>query len=134
MSNNAPFAYEGLDRTIHERARLAILTSLIAMNGPVSFHDLKKACGLTDGNLSRHLQVLQEAGLIEIDKQFEGVRPLTTVFLTEDGRRRFLDYLEILEQVVKDAAHAAKNTKNVRPSSLKSVPPKKGFLSKKAPV
>ena len=64
----ARFAYEGLDRVIHERARLSILTSLIAHSKGLLFGDLKQLCGLTDGNLSRHLQVLQEAGLVEIAK------------------------------------------------------------------
>src|SRR5262249_53123917 len=57
----APFAYEGLDRVIHEKARLGILTSLMAHPKGLAFADLKQLCGLTDGNLSRHLQVLEEA-------------------------------------------------------------------------
>ncbi|HEY4252864.1 MAG TPA: transcriptional regulator [Roseomonas sp.] len=103
----APFAYEGLDRTIHEKARLGVLTSLAGHPRGLSFADLKQLCGLTDGNLSRHLQVLQEAGLVDIAKTFEGVRPLTTCRMTPDGRRRFLDYLAVLERVVRDAAKAA---------------------------
>ena len=62
------FAYEGLDRVIHEKARLGVLTSLIAHPKGLIFADLKRLCGLTDGNLSRHLQVLQEAGLVDIVK------------------------------------------------------------------
>ena len=65
----APFAYEGLDRVIHEKARLGILTSLIAHPRGLAFADLKQLCGLTDGNLSRHLQVLQESALVEVDKR-----------------------------------------------------------------
>ena len=61
----APFAYEGLDRVIHERARLGVLTSLIGHPKGLVFGDLRRLCGLTDGNLSRHLHVLQEAGLVE---------------------------------------------------------------------
>jgi DNA-binding transcriptional ArsR family regulator len=104
----APFAYEGLDRVIHERARLGVLTSLMARPKGVAFAELKALCGLTDGNLSRHLAVLQEAGLVEIAKGFERNRPLTVCRITEEGRARFLGYLEVLEQVVKDAAAAAK--------------------------
>ena len=63
--------------------------------------------GLTDGNLSRHLQVLQEAGLVDVIKGYEGNRPHTTCRLTKSGRRRFLDYLAVLEQLVRDAAKAA---------------------------
>ncbi len=104
----APFSYEGLDRVIHEKARLGVLTSLMAHPKGLAFSDLKQLCGLTDGNLSRHLQVLQEAGLVDIDKRFERNRPLTACRITEEGRRRFLDYLAVLERVVRDAADAAK--------------------------
>jgi DNA-binding transcriptional ArsR family regulator len=103
----APFAYEGLDRVIHEKARLGLLTSLAGHPKGLSFGDLKQLCGLTDGNLSRHLQVLQEAGLVEISKTFEGLRPLTTCRMTAAGRKRFLDYLAVLETVVRDAAKVA---------------------------
>jgi DNA-binding MarR family transcriptional regulator len=101
------FAYEGLDRVIHEKARLGVLTSLIAHPKGLVFADLKRLCGLTDGNLSRHLQVLQEAGLVEILKGYEQNRPQTICRITPSGRRRFLNYLGVLEQVVRDAADAA---------------------------
>lgn len=107
--HDAPFSYEGLDRVIHEKARLGILTSLIAHPKGLPFGELKRLCGLTDGNLSRHLQVLQEAGLVEIDKRFEKNRPLTTCAITPLGRRQFLDYIVLLERIVKDAAKAAKS-------------------------
>ena len=107
-NSSAPFAYDGLDRVIHEKARLGLLTSLIAHPKGLAFADLKQLCGLTDGNLSRHLQVLQEAGLVEVTKGFERNRPLTVCRITEQGRTRFLDYLEVLEQVVRDAAQAAR--------------------------
>jgi DNA-binding transcriptional ArsR family regulator len=103
----ARFSYEGLDRVIHEKARLGVLTSLIAHSEGLAFADLKLLCGLTDGNLSRHLHVLQEAGLVKISKGYEGNRPHTTCRLTASGRRRFLDYLAVLERVVRDAAGAA---------------------------
>lgn len=103
----APFAYDGLDRVIHEKARLGLLTSLMAHPKGLAFADLKQLCGLTDGNLSRHLQVLQEAGLVDVIKGYEGNRPHTTCRLTKSGRRRFLDYLAVLEQLVRDAARAA---------------------------
>ena len=106
-TDSAPFSYEGLDRVIHEKARLGLLTSLMAHPKGLAFADLKQLCGLTDGNLSRHLQVLQEAGLVEISKTFEGVRPLTTCRMTQAGRKRFLDYLAVLEKVVRDAAKVA---------------------------
>lgn len=58
---------------------------------------------LTDGNLSRHIDVLEEAGLIEVQKGFEKKRPQTICKLTDDGRKRFLGYLEELERVIHDA-------------------------------
>jgi DNA-binding transcriptional ArsR family regulator len=102
------FAYEGLDRVIHEKARLSVLTSLVAHPKGLLFGDLKQLCGLTDGNLSRHLQVLQEAKLVAITKRFEHNRPQTICRITAEGRRRYLDYLATLEQVVRDAAEAVK--------------------------
>jgi DNA-binding transcriptional ArsR family regulator len=104
----ARFAYEGLDRVIHERARLSVLTSLVAHPKGLLFGDLKQLCGLTDGNLSRHLQVLQEASLVAIAKGFDHNRPQTLCRITARGRKRYLDYLGVLEQVVRDAAAAAK--------------------------
>jgi DNA-binding MarR family transcriptional regulator len=103
----APFAFEGLDRVMHEKARLGVLSSLVAHPKGLAFGDLKQLCALTDGNLSRHLQVLQEAGLVEITKCFENNRPQTTCKLTRSGRKRFLEYLALLEQVVRDAAATA---------------------------
>ena len=100
------FAYEGLDRIIHERARLAVLTSLVAHPAGLVFNDLRRLCGLSDGNLSRHMQVLAEAGLVEVTKSFEQNRPQTHCRITETGRARYLDYLAVLEQVVRDAASA----------------------------
>lgn len=98
------FAYEGLDRVLHEKARLGILTALIARPTGLSFTDLARLCDLTDGNLSRHLDVLAEANLVKITKSFEGRRPLTTCALTAHGRKRFREYLSQLEQVLRDAA------------------------------
>lgn len=106
-TDGAPFAFEGLDRVMHEKARLGLLSSLVAHPKGLAFSDLKQLCRLTDGNLSRHLQVLQEAGLVEITKSFEGARPQTHCTLTRSGRRRFLDYLALLEQLVRDAAQTA---------------------------
>ena len=106
-TGDAPFSYGGLERVMHEKARLGVLSSLVAHPKGLAFADLKQLCGLTDGNLSRHLQVLQEAGLVEITKSFEGNRPQTSCRLTRSGRRRFLDYLALLEQLVRDAAKTA---------------------------
>ena len=107
----APFSYEGLDRVIHEKARLGILTSLIVHPKGLAFADLKQLCGLTDGNLSRHLQVLEEAQVVELIKTFERKRPLTTCRMTSAGRRRFLEYIEVLDRVLRDAAGAGDASK-----------------------
>jgi DNA-binding transcriptional ArsR family regulator len=113
----APFAYDGLDRVIHEKARLGILTSLAGRPDGLSFNDLLHLCGLTQGNLSRHLSVLDEAGLVAISKGFEHRRPRTDVRLTPAGRQRFLDYLGVLEQVVRDASARAETTAATQPKS-----------------
>jgi DNA-binding MarR family transcriptional regulator len=100
------FAYEGLDRVIHERARLSVLTSLITNPKGLTFNDLKQLCSLTDGNLSRHLSVLEGAKMVEIIRGHDRNRPQTVCRITASGRKRYLDYLTILEQVVRDAADA----------------------------
>ena len=112
------FAYDGLDRVIHEKARLGVLTSLVAHPKGLVFGDLKQMCSLTDGNLSRHLQVLEEAKLIAIDKGYDHNRPQTVCRITAKGRQRYLDYLKVLEQVVRDAAEAAKADSAPRLASL----------------
>ena len=103
----APFAYDGLDRIFHEKARLGIVTSLSAHAEGLTFSELKALCGLTDGNLSRHLQVLDEAGYVAIEKGYDGKRPQTRCRLSDEGRTRFADYLGVLEQVLRRATQAA---------------------------
>jgi DNA-binding MarR family transcriptional regulator len=98
------FAYAGLDRAIHEKARLGILTSLAAHPAGLPFNELKELCALTDGNLNRHLAVLEEAKLITAERSSDGGRPQTTVVMTRTGQRRFQEYLNVLEQVLLDAA------------------------------
>jgi DNA-binding MarR family transcriptional regulator len=115
------YAYAGLDRVIHEKARLGVLTSLVSHPKGLAFGDLKQLCGLTDGNLSRHLQVLEDAGLITIEKGYEGNRPQTVCRITAQGHQRYLDYLAVLEQVVRDAASAA--CKGAAPLSLARLKP-----------
>jgi DNA-binding MarR family transcriptional regulator len=100
------FAYDGLDRLIHERARLSVLTSLITHSRGLLFGDLKQLCALTDGNLNRHLQVLEDAKLIAITKGVQNNRPQTFCRITALGRKRYVEYLAVLEQVLLDAASA----------------------------
>ncbi len=99
------FAYHGLDRIIHERSRLGILTSLMTRPDGIVFTDLKALCALTDGNLSRHIKALDEEGLVEVWKRFHKNRPQTLCRLTDNGRKRFHTYIQELERVVKDASH-----------------------------
>ena len=98
------YSYEGLDRVLHEKARLGILTALVARTVATAFTELARLCALTDGNLSRHLDVLTEAGLVEVHKGYEGRRPLTTCKITALGKKRFREYLGQLEKVLRDAA------------------------------
>jgi DNA-binding HxlR family transcriptional regulator len=100
------FAYDGLDRVIHERARLSLLTSLMTHPKGLSFSELKEYCALTDGNLNRHLQVLEESKLVTVVKRYDNQRPQTLCKITPLGRRRYLEYLEVLEQVILDGSRA----------------------------
>lgn len=102
------YAYEGLDRIMHEKARLGILTSLLTHREGLLFNQLKELCSLSDGNLSRHLQALEEAGLIEVWKGYHKRRPQTLCRITPQGIERFTSYLSQLEQVVKDARQQSK--------------------------
>ena len=115
-SGGGRFAYEGLSRVIHERARLSVLTSLITHPKGLTFADLKRLCSLTDGNLSRHLRVLEKVKMVEIVKGHERNRPQTVCRITTSGRKRYLEYLSTLEQVVRDAADGAQTTGEVLPS------------------
>ena len=109
-STTGRYAYDGLERVIHEKARLGIVTSLATHPHGLLFNDLKEMCSLTDGNLSRHLHILHESGLVEVLKSFQGSRPQTQVRLTSEGRRRFLEYIAVLESVVTDAMQAPRQT------------------------
>jgi DNA-binding MarR family transcriptional regulator len=106
-SDSGTFAFEGLDRVLHEKARLGILSSLIANPQGLLFAELKTLCSLTDGNLNRHVLVLQKAALVEIWKGTQGRRTVTLVRMTEEGRRRFMEYISVLEQIVSEAVDAA---------------------------
>jgi DNA-binding MarR family transcriptional regulator len=103
------FAFEGLERVIHERSRLGILSSLAAHPNGLLFNDLKELCSLTDGNLSRQIQLLQESGFVEVWKGYSNKRPQTLCRLTPNGQERFLEYIAVLEDVVQNAARTAKN-------------------------
>jgi len=106
-NNGAPFAFPGLDRLFHERARLGIVTSLAGHRAGLAFAELKRLCALTDGNLNRHLGTLEDAGYVTMVKQPVGRRTQTMCRLTELGREHFAAYLGSLEAALREGARAA---------------------------
>jgi len=120
--------YHALERIFHEPFRLAIVTQLLDAPTGMAFTDLRDGCGLTDGNLSRHLKALEDAGIIRSEKTFVRNRPRTTVFLTPEGRDRFLSYLDALESALKEAAAKLTPTQqqsNANPAAF----PRAGFAT-----
>lgn len=101
--NAKPFLQ--LDRVIHEKGRLPIM-SLLAASPRLSFTELRNELGMTDGNLAMHLKTLQEAGFVSVTKSYTNQRPLTTCALTPAGRAAFTDYINLLEQIVRQAREA----------------------------
>lgn len=95
-----------LDRLIHERVRLGIVSSL-AVNGRQTFTDLRDLLGITDGNLSAHAKRLEEAGYVECIKSYDGRTPKTEYGLTEMGRRELEAYLEHMEAIIRATRDAA---------------------------
>lgn len=115
MSDKENTAGDALERIFHEPARLAIMSALGAAGGTgKTFNALKADCGLTDGNLSRHLKVLEEAGSIRVEKQFVDLKPRTTVYISATGITRFRQYLDALEEMLKTARSAIPETKKLR--------------------
>jgi DNA-binding MarR family transcriptional regulator len=95
--NPEPFLQ--LDRVIHEKGRLAIM-SMLAASPELSFTELRDALAMTDGNLTSHMRTLQEAGYVSVSKSYQDNRPLTTCSLTAAGKKAFTAYINLLEQVV----------------------------------
>ncbi|TWT98514.1 transcriptional regulator [Stieleria varia] len=102
-SDSARYSYDGLDRVLHEKARLGLMTCLAGSPDGLTFGELKSLCNLTDGNLNRHLKQLAEAGLVSTRRDETGSRPQTICALTDSGRGRFLQYLAELQRVIGDA-------------------------------
>ena len=88
-----------LDRVIHERLRLGILSAL-AVNSSLSFNELKQILKTTDGNLSVHARKLEDADYVSCEKSFEGRVPRTEYKITSTGRRALERYLDSMEQVI----------------------------------
>ena len=95
-----PEPYLQLDRVIHEKGRLAIM-SMLAASPELSFTELRDALAMTDGNLTTHIRALQQEGYISVAKSYQNNRPLTTCSLTAPGRKAFTDYINLLEQIVR---------------------------------
>jgi len=106
MQNQNDNPYDALERIFHEPNRLAIMSALCAEDNGLSFNELKEECSLTDGNLNRHLKVLEDAGVVRIDKKFVDAKPRTTVVITGKGLDRFNEYLEALSEVLNNARKA----------------------------
>ena len=94
-----PQAFLQLDRIIHEKGRLAIM-SMLAASPELSFTEMREALGMTDGNLTTHIRTLQETGYISVTKSFQHNRPLTTCSLTAAGKKAFTNYINLLEELV----------------------------------
>jgi DNA-binding MarR family transcriptional regulator len=97
-----PEPFLNLDRVIHEKGRMAIM-SLLAATPELSFTDLKRMLNMTDGNLTTHIKTLQQAGYLAVTKSVLNNRPLTTCSLTASGRNAFQGYIDLLEQIVREA-------------------------------
>jgi DNA-binding MarR family transcriptional regulator len=95
--NPEPFLQ--IDRVIHEKGRLAIM-SMLAASPELSFTEMRDALAMTDGNLTTHIRSLQEAGYVSITKSFQNNRPLTTCSLTPIGKKAFANYINLLEQII----------------------------------
>lgn len=95
--NPEPFLQ--LDRVIHEKGRLAIM-SLLAATPQLSFTEMRDTLSMTDGNITAHMRTLQEAGYVSVTKVFQAGRPLTTYSLTAAGKKAFSTYINLLEQIV----------------------------------
>ena len=96
--NPEPFLQ--LDRVIHEKGRLAIMSALAA-TPQLSFTEMRDTLNMTDGNLTAHMRTLQDAGYVSVTKEFHGGRPLTTFSLTSPGKKAFTSYIDLLEQIIK---------------------------------
>ena len=92
--------FQQLDKVIHEKGRMAIM-SMLAASTELSFTGLRNALSMTDGNLTTHIRTLQKAGYVSVSKSFRENRPLTTCSLTVSGIRAFNDYVTLLERIVK---------------------------------
>lgn len=123
MVKKAENPYDDLKKIFHEPKRMAIMSALCAADTGLTFMELKQQCDISDGNLNRHLKVLTEAGAVKIKKKFVGVKPQTTVYLSDQGVAQFNEYLTALSQVLNQALDAM-------PAAKKTTPLPKGKMVK----
>jgi DNA-binding MarR family transcriptional regulator len=100
-----PEPFHQLDRVIHEKGRLAIM-SLLAASPQLAFTDVRDTLSMTDGNVMAHIRTLHEAGYVAVTKAFESGRAVTTYALTPAGRTAFTEYINLLEQIVRQSKPA----------------------------
>ncbi|HNX36431.1 MAG TPA: transcriptional regulator [Kiritimatiellia bacterium] len=113
--------FEALDRVFHEPNRMSILSVLCNAPAGLPFTELRDCCGLTDGNLNRHVKTLEEEGIVRCTKAFVNGKPRTTVALTASGSKRFQTYLDALTDVLKQAKAAMKAEKKPQTMRLSSL-------------
>jgi DNA-binding MarR family transcriptional regulator len=97
-----PELFLQLDRVIHEKGRMAIMSALAAAP-ELSFTELRDLLDMTDGNLTTHIRTLQQEGFISVAKSYQNNRPLTSCSLTAAGRKAFAEYISLLEQIVRQS-------------------------------
>ncbi len=111
MPDNMNNPSDILEKIFHEPNRLSIMSALCASDKGISFNEIREACGLTDGNLSRHLKALDESGAIVITKKFVDNKPRTTVSISPSGIERFHEYLTALAEILNKARKSLKPEK-----------------------
>jgi len=118
MKQDQDNPYDALERIFHEPNRLAIMSAVCAADKGLTFNEIKEACSLTDGNLNRHLKVLEEAGAVAIAKTFVKSKPCTTVKISSEGLKRFHEYLAALSEVIENAKRSIPGAKTGAASVL----------------
>ncbi|WP_309396650.1 transcriptional regulator [Cerasicoccus maritimus] len=121
MSNKMDNPYDNLERIFHEPKRLAMIAAIAESEAGLSFSEIKETCDLTDGNLNRHLKLLEEEKIVIAKKSLAGNRARTIVRLSAAGRRKFVKYLESLEIALQQAAQSMGAKSKSKASVLKGV-------------
>ena len=113
-----PETFQHLDKIIHEKGRMAIM-SMLAASADFSFTELRDALRMTDGNVTTHIRTLQKSGYVSVAKTFQDNRPLTTCKLTSAGRKAFGEYVGLLEGIVKSARRLEKKNQSAKSGKVR---------------